>query len=275
MRTPSVGAAVGVTLFVAATWAWGCDRPHQLTSGSTGGIGGAGGGLSGIGGIGGGPGVGGGGGGAGRGGGGGSERLDVALDRATGGGPGGGPSPDSSSGGLAPDSVGNPPPDSGPDLPPDAMTDAVVEVTTCAQINCPQLTQLAADCNTHEVSCTSEEASPTLSNYCYENDVAKQSTRVYSGSDDGEYTTTMRVSKPDGSSCYTLLMNGSSDTDVETWVFRDPAGAEVARGEWNKEEDRLTLICGGVRYVLGDIGCPGTDGEPEPGQCDEGDCSIP
>ena len=36
----------------------------------------------------------------------------------------------------------------------------------------------------------------------------------------------------------------------------------------------LTLICGGARYVLGDIGCPGTDGEPEPDQCDEGDCDI-
>ena len=70
-------------------------------------------------------------------------------------------------------------------------------------------------------------------------------------------------------------MTGSEESDLERWVFKAPSGQEVARAEWDKEEDLLTLICGGVRWVLDDIGCHGSDGEPEPDQCSEGECDIP
>ncbi len=263
MRSPSLGPAFVATVFLLFTEA--CDRPYLITSEPDGGGGGAGGFTIPPGGAPGGPG--------GAGGGAGGARSDARVDPAPGSRDGPAPvgTPDAPAREVA---VGSPP-DSGPDRPADTATDAVVMVRACEQINCPDLLQLTAACTSHDSVCTSEEVSSTLSNYCYENDVRKQSTRVYSGSDDGAFVTTMAVKKPDGSDCYTLVMTGSSEDEVEGWAFQRPGGQEVARGEWNKEEDVLTLICGGVRYVLGDIGCPGTDGEPEPGQCDEGDCELP
>ena len=150
-----------------------------------------------------------------------------------------------------------------------------VMVNDCLQINCPQLFQLTTACNAHESSCTGDEVSSTLSNFCHENGVKKQSSRVYSGPDLVDYTTTMRVQKEDGNPCYILVMSGTSGGELESWTFQTPTGQEVARGEWDEALNQLTLICGGVRYILDEVGCPGTDGEPEPDQCDEGDCSIP
>jgi hypothetical protein len=151
----------------------------------------------------------------------------------------------------------------------------VVRVTSCSQINCPQLTELASRCTANDSDCVNEDVSDSLTNYCHDNGVSKQSVRVYSGDNGVDYTTTMRVLDDEGDACYTLVMRGTSGGVLERWVFHSPDGDEVARGEWNKDDDLLTLICGNVRYVMDNIACPGTDGEPESGQCEEGECFVP
>jgi hypothetical protein len=262
----------GVALILSFTS--GCDRPHQVTmTVDSGGQGGTAGRfvLPGTGGMGGSTGAGG----AGSSG----DPYPDARQPGAGGAGGTAPTDGPSAPGLdvAPSDrpVVTPPPGPPDALPPDTMTDAIVTVTSCEMINCPQLALLTAECSGNDSECTANEVSSTLSNYCHDNGVKKQSTRIYSGDDEVDYTTTMRVKKPSGSDCYTLVMTGSEESDTERWVFRSPAGQEVARAEWDKEEDVLTLICGGARWVLDDIGCPGTDGEPEPEQCSEGDCDIP
>jgi hypothetical protein len=276
MRSAWPGSACGVALFLSLTSA--CDRPHLVTNtvDSGQGAGGTGGrfvlpGSAGSSGSGGAPAPGDP-----------YPSADARLDRTPGSGGAAG-IPGSTDGpvaspplGAAPaDGPAVSPPDAGPATPPDTNTGTVVMVTACETINCPQLMQLTAGCSGNDSECTANEVSSTLSNYCHDNGVTKQSTRIYSGEDEVDYTTTMQVRKSDGSACYTVVMTGSEESDLERWVFRSPAGHEVGRAEWDKDEDVLTLICGGTRWVLGDIACPGTDGEPEPDQCSEGDCDIP
>jgi hypothetical protein len=172
-----------------------------------------------------------------------------------------------------------PVPDSGTgsSIPPSTTTGNVVTVNECSQINCPRLTALATECDASQSACEMDSMSSTTSNFCHENGVKKQSTRVYSGDDGTEYMTTLRVRKPGGDPCYTLQMSGHDEGDVEYWVFESPAGEEVARGEWSRSSDQLTLICDGVRFLIGPVGCPGTDGEPAPDECNdaEGNCEFP
>jgi hypothetical protein len=270
MRSAWPGSAYGVALFLSLTSA--CDRPHLVTQTVDSGAAGTGGTfvLPGS---------------AGSSGSGGASTPgdpypppDARLDRTPGAGGAAGasgatdgpPAPPPLDAGPA-DGPAAPPPDAAPDT----VTGAVVMVTACEMINCPQLMEVTAECRGNDSECTANEVSSTLSNYCHDNGVTKQSTRIYSGPDEVDYTTTMEVRKSDGSDCYTVVMTGSEESDLERWVFRSPAGQEVGRAEWDKNEDVLTLICGGNRWVLGDIACPGTDGEPEPDQCSEGDCEIP
>jgi hypothetical protein len=270
MRTAWSGWVLGVAFSVSG----GCDRPHLITGMGMGmGMAGAGGGgaggwsLPGIGGSGGTPG------GAPISGAGPDARADPAVAEA-------GTRPPDGPTGAGPDvpgaeasGPGRADSGPGPSPGPEAGSGGMVLVKDCAQIICPELTQLTEECSGNDSECTSNEVSSTLSNYCHDNGVKKQSIRMYSGPT--EYTTTMRVKKQNGSDCYTVVMSSSDDDELESWIFQTPTGREVARGEWNKEEDILTLICRGVRYVLQDIACAGSDGEPAPDQCSEGDCEIP
>jgi hypothetical protein len=163
-------------------------------------------------------------------------------------------------------------PDMASDMAPLPDTSSTVMVNDCNQLNCPALTALAAECNSSEAACTFQSPSETVTNYCHVNGVKKTATTTYSGPDGSNYHIVMPVKKQNGTACYTLEMDGNDNTDIENWTFKAPGGTEVARGEWDKGDDQLTLICGGVRYVIGDIGCPGTDGQPE-GQCTAGACT--
>jgi hypothetical protein len=276
MRTPSRGSVFGIACLVSAGML-GCGEPHNLVGNGMTDSGGGGGGfaipavppLSSGGGAGGTSGSGG-----------------------TGGSGGYGPNPfvDARPIGVGPSADGPPdgpvvalPDAAAPDAPPDtavypdAIINSVVTVTHCSQINCPQLTALASQCDANDQACEMDSLSASVDNFCHDNGVKKQSTRLYSGPAGQDYMTTMRVMKSDGSACYTLVMNGNDDEDTEYWVFRSPSGQELARAEWNNDLDQLTLLCGGVRYVIGQVGCPGTDGEPEAGQCEDagGACEIP
>ena len=112
-------------------------------------------------------------------------------------------------------------------------------------------------------------------NYCHVNGVKKQARTTYAGTG---YTTEMQVKKPDGSDCYSLQIvgSGSGTADVQNWTFRNPAGAQLATAVWRAMENRLTVQCDGVNYVIGDVGCPGTDGQPDEtsADCPDGTCSF-
>jgi hypothetical protein len=160
-------------------------------------------------------------------------------------------------------------------MPPATGT---VTVTECSQINCPALTNVAVACDAsaETLSCMTEvemELPTRIQNYCHSNGVKKFATTTYSGSQGENYRTVMRVTKPtSGDACYTLEMVGNDNMAVENWTFKSMSGAELARGLWNKDMNVLTLICGGVNYVIADVGCPGTDGQPDDDECTMGAC---
>jgi hypothetical protein len=183
------------------------------------------------------------------------------------GGTGGSPAPDMAT-----------MPDLPPDLPPDMPSGGTVTVTACSQINCPALTSaaMACDASAENLMCTTEvemEDPIRVQNYCHSNGVKKFARTTYSGSNGENYHTVMRVTKPtSGDACYTLDMTGNDNMPVENWIFKSTSGAELARGLWNKDTNVLTLICGGVNYVIDDVGCPGTDGQPDDDECTAGTC---
>ena len=165
------------------------------------------------------------------------------------------------------------PPDAPPPPPPDAPP-TVVMVTNCSQINCPSLTALASQCNGNDTTCVSEVQMTLpmgVTNYCHSNQVKKYAVTTYSGPNGENYNTVMEILKPSGEDCYTLELSGSDNNPLQNWIFKSPAGQELARAIWNESQNQLTLTCGGVSYIIGDVGCPGTDGQPE-GQCTPGTC---
>jgi hypothetical protein len=162
-----------------------------------------------------------------------------------------------------------------PDLPPD-MNATTVQVTQCSQINCPGFTSVVNQCAAFDASCTYEtsmELPQKHTNYCHSNGVKKAARTVYSGN---AYTTTMEVQKANGDDCYTLVIAGTGGTaDVQTWTYKNPAGATVGTASWTASNGQLTIRCDGVNYVIGNIGCPGTDGQPDDGNdCTSASCDL-
>jgi hypothetical protein len=171
------------------------------------------------------------------------------------------------------------PPDASPprdgDQPADVASPpsdpGVIVPTSCYQIPCQDLFLAAANCNGDGQMCQSQvvtQGEVVRSNYCLANGVKKQSTST--SSDEG-YETIMRVSRPDGSHCYTLELRGSDKVDVETMVWRSPGGFVLLSGTWSKSTDRLILSCGPSKYEPRDLGCPGLEGEPG-SDCPAGMC---
>lgn len=167
-----------------------------------------------------------------------------------------------------------------PDLPapPPDTAPTTVMVSACSQFNCPALTNVASACVAHldEVDCTYETTmqNPKHTNYCHTNGVKKLARTVYSGN---SYTTTMDVRKPDNSACYTVVIagSGSGTSDVQNWTYRSPSGQQLATAVWRASDEVLTISCNNVNYVIGDVGCPGTDGQPDDAdaaQCTAGNC---
>ena len=149
-------------------------------------------------------------------------------------------------------------------------------VSACSQINCPQLLDVASQCAANESDCSYEVkmTDPNrVTNYCHENQVKKFATTTGTGGT--AYRTIMEVVKAGGAACYTLEINGtaSGSADVQSWTFKNPAGTELATATWRASNEQLTIHCGGVNYVIGDVGCPGTDGQPNDGDdCSAADC---
>jgi hypothetical protein len=158
-----------------------------------------------------------------------------------------------------------PPPDTAPPDP------GIVEVTSCDQIPCQELFLAAGGCNGDGQACVTQVVSadpPVRTNYCHVNGVKKLSRTTPT---ELGYQTSMRVNRPDGAHCYTLDMSGTFNGDIETMVWRSPAGAVLLTGSWTRSIDRLIVSCRGVNY-LPRIGCPGLDGEPGPTECAPGAC---
>lgn len=161
-----------------------------------------------------------------------------------------------------------PPVDTMPDTTPDT---APIEPNSCAEVNCPALFAIANQCNPASDSCTYDvtaQGPPRITSYCLAGGIKKISTTTFSGND---YATTMEAKKPDGSACYTLLINGNEEREALTW--RDPAGTQLATGTWDADSGQLIFTCGGVSYDVTGLGCPGSDTEPSPSDCTEGTCN--
>jgi hypothetical protein len=187
-------------------------------------------------------------------------------------------------GGAVTDTAGTFFVDRPPDLPADASlpldaaeptpppsNPGVIVPTSCSEIPCQGLFVAAASCNGDGQMCQSQmvaEGAVVRSNYCLANGVKKQSTST--STDDG-YKTSMRVSGPDGSHCYTLELTGTDGSDQERMFWRSPAGLLLLKGYWSKSTSRLILSCGASEYDPGDLGCPGLEGEPG-SDCPAGVC---
>jgi hypothetical protein len=162
------------------------------------------------------------------------------------------------------------------DLPPDTQATSTVMVSDCAQFMCPQLTSVASQCQASETTCTHSKEGTDQTNYCHNNGVKKVARTTYSGS---SYTTIMDVFKANsGDDCYTLEIRGTGGTpDMQNWTFKSTAGATLATATWRSDTTQLTIRCDNVNYVIGNVGCPGTDGQPDDtsAECPAGSCSEP
>ena len=143
---------------------------------------------------------------------------------------------------------------------------------------CPQLTSIASQCQASETTCVHSKPSGDQINYCHSNGVKKV---AHIGAGSGtSYTTTVEVFKANsGDDCYTLEINGTGAgaTDMQNWTFKSPAGATLATATWRASDGRLVIRCDNVNYVIGDVGCPGTDGQPDDmsAECPAGTCTSP
>jgi hypothetical protein len=164
------------------------------------------------------------------------------------------------------------------DLPPDTQASSTVMVNDCAQFMCPQLTSIASQCQASETTCVHSKNGADQTNYCHSNGVKKVAHIVSAGG--SAYTTTMEVFKANsGDDCYTLVIQGTGGgaNDMQNWTFKSPAGATLATATWRASDERLVIRCDNVDYVIGDVGCPGTDGQPDDTgtECPVGTCSEP
>jgi hypothetical protein len=143
---------------------------------------------------------------------------------------------------------------------------------------CPQLTSIASQCQASETTCVHSKPGGDQTNYCHSNGVKKVAHTSSSGG--SGYTTTLEVFKANsGDDCYTLVINGTGGaSDMQNWTFKSPTGATLATATWRASDSRLVIRCDNVDYVIGDVGCPGTDGQPDDMDADEcpaGTCSAP
>jgi hypothetical protein len=155
-----------------------------------------------------------------------------------------------------------------------ATVDGVVMAKTCADVHCPALFDVARQCNAHGSECRRENASApgadtTITRYCHANGVKKIATGSYSNR---VWRTSLQVMAANGRNCYELDMSTMEGTNVEQWLFRLTSGEVLARGSWNSVTGRSYLTCEGVTYDVSATDCPGTDGEPGPGECARGTC---
>ncbi len=176
---------------------------------------------------------------------------------------------------LAPDLPPDRPPQARDLVPPDTRLPpepGVVVATSCFQLPCQGLFLAAAACIGDDEMCQSQivtQGEVVRTNYCLANGVKKLS--IATSTDTG-YMTSMRVSRQDGSACYTLDVSGTDASNIETLAWTAPTGAVLLTGTWNKTTDRLILTCEGTRYELPDLGCPGLEGEPGTTSCPAGTC---
>jgi hypothetical protein len=162
------------------------------------------------------------------------------------------------------------------DLPPDTQAATTVNVSDCAQFMCPQLTSIASQCQASETTCTHSKEGADQTNYCHSNGVKKVANTTYNGN---AYTTIMEVFKANsGDDCYTLEIRGTGGTpDMQNWTYKSTAGATLATATWRSDTGQLTIRCDNVNYVIGNVGCPGTDGQPDDtgAECPAGACTEP
>jgi hypothetical protein len=161
------------------------------------------------------------------------------------------------------------------DLPPDTQA-TTVNVSDCAQFMCPQLTSVASQCQASETTCVHSKEGADQTNYCHSNGVKKVANTTFNGN---AYTTIMEVFKANsGDDCYTLEIRGTGGTpDMQNWTYKSTAGATLATATWRSDTGQLTIRCDNVNYVIGNVGCPGTDGQPDDtsAECPAGTCSEP
>jgi hypothetical protein len=163
------------------------------------------------------------------------------------------------------------------DLPPDSPPPVTtVNVSDCAQFMCPQLTSIASQCQASETTCLHSKVGADQTNYCHSNGVKKVAQTTFNGN---AYTTIMDVFKANsGDDCYKLEIRGTGGTpDMQNWTFKSTAGATLATATWRSDTSQLTIRCDNVNYVIGNVGCPGTDGQPDDttAECPAGTCSAP
>ena len=121
-----------------------------------------------------------------------------------------------------------------------------------------------------------QQAERDQTNYCHSNGVKKVA-NIGAGSG-ASYSTRVEVFKANsGDDCYTLEITGtgSGSTDMQNWTYKSPAGATLATATWRASDGRLVIRCDNVDYVIGDVGCPGTDGQPDDmsAECPAGTCT--
>ncbi len=206
-----------------------------------------------------------------------SPPPDAAVPRDT------APPPPTPDGAVSPDTQPRdtaPPPPPTPDTapPPPPTPDAAppdpnaIVVSECSEIPCQELFTMAASCATDGQACVSQITSMDTStkiNYCHVNGVIKRLTLT----DDGtNYKNVLRAFNANGTACYTLEMTGAITGDLETQVWKSPAGVTLLTGTWSKSLDRLLLQCMGQQYDTRMVGCPGLDGDPGTTQCPAGVC---
>jgi hypothetical protein len=105
-------------------------------------------------------------------------------------------------------------------------------------------------------------------NSCYANGVKMLITTNLGGGPMA--ATTMRVTRPDGSTCYTLDVAGPND-GTRTLVYRDGAGFAVVNGTIDPD-GRISVTCEGRTFELSSQ-CPGADVGTATGQgCAPGTC---
>jgi hypothetical protein len=154
-------------------------------------------------------------------------------------------------------------------------SDTVVVSRTCSDVLCPGLFEVTRACSGHESSCRAQvESAPgaaiTVTRYCHANGVKKVARTSATAS---SFRTAMQVLAASGRGCYLLDMSTKAGSALEHWVFRLWSGDVLARGSWNPVNGKTLLTCDGVTYDVSATDCPGTDGEPGPGECSKGACN--
>ncbi len=154
-------------------------------------------------------------------------------------------------------------------LPDTGTADTATVVASCAEINCPALLAATNQCPGDNITCrvrTVPASDPEVKHICLMNGVKKVSTATDNG-------VTLAVTTMAGAACYTLEVDHPA-VGPELWIFKAPAGAELARVVVGASSAILTCAANNAVYDITNAGCDGMEGEGD-GCIADPTCIVP